>query len=366
MGKIIILICAFAILSQVGCSQNLDQAKLDDYLSALETNNKFMGSVAISKNGTIIYSKIMGYSDVENNVKAQENSKYRVGSISKTFTAVLILKAVEENKLNLSQTIDEWFPTIKNAKDITIAHLLYHRSGIRNFTADGDYLTWNTQPKTEEEMIAIISKTTSVFQAGSRASYSNSNFVLLTYILEKIHNTSYAELLEKYIAKPAGLNNTYLGGIIKPYKNECKSYNFLGDWKPASETDISIALGAGGIASTAIDLTKFSHALFSGKLLKSESLEKMKTIQDNFGLGLLQMPFYDKMSFGHSGGIDGFAAVFSHFSDGDISYALTSNGVNYNINEINLAVLSAVYNKPYEIPAFTTFNISPEDLDKYL
>ena len=185
---IVITFLTFAI-SQIGLAQtNFDKTKLDNYFKALEQNNKFMGSVAVSKNGEVIYTKSVGFTDVENNVKSTDNSKYRIGSISKTFTAVLILKAVEEKKINLSQTINKWFPTLKNAKKITIEHLLRHRSGIHNFTNDKDYLTWNTQPKTEEKMLEIIAKGGSAFTPDSNAEYSNSNFVLLTYILTLIYS----------------------------------------------------------------------------------------------------------------------------------------------------------------------------------
>lgn len=363
---IVITFLTFAI-SQIGLAQtNFDKTKLDNYFNALEQNNKFMGSVAVSKNGEVIYTKSVGFTDVENNVKSTDNSKYRIGSISKTFTAVLILKAVEEKKINLSQTINKWFPTLKNAKKITIEHLLRHRSGIHNFTNDNDYLTWNTQPKTEEKMLEIIAKGGSDFNPDSKAEYSNSNFVLLTYILEKTYGNSYSDLLQEYIAKPIGLSNTYVFGKINPNNNESKSYRFAGTWKVEPETDFSVPLGAGAIISTPTDLTKFSDALFGGKLLTSESLEIMKTIKDGYGIGLFQIPFYRSVGYGHTGGIDGFSSVYSHFPNDNISYALVSNGTNMSNNDISIAVLSAVYDKPYEIPVFRRYNLNSEDLDKYL
>lgn len=366
MKKTILTTALLLTLGQIGFSQNLDKTKLDNYFNALEQNNKFMGSVAISKNGEIIYTKSIGFEDVENKVKATENSKYRIGSISKSFTTVLILKAVEQKKLNTNQTIDKWFPTIKNAKKITVNHLLSHRSGIHNFTDDKDYLTWNTQPKTEKEMIEIIVKGGSDFNPDSKAEYSNSNFVLLTYILEKTFTKSYSDLLQEFIVKPIGLKNTYVFGKINPSNNECKSYSFAGSWKTETETDFTVPLGAGAITSTPSDLTMFADALFSGKLLTNESLEIMKTIKDGYGIGLFQIPFYKSVGYGHTGGIDGFSSVYSYFADDKISYALISNGTNINNNDISIAVLSAVYDKPYEIPVFTTFTLTSEDLDKYL
>ena len=123
-------------IGQLGFAQNFDKVKLDNYFNALEINNKFMGSVAVAKNGVLIYSKAIGFSDLENAIKANVNTTYKIGSISKTFTAVLVLKAVEENKLKLHQTLDYYFPEVKNAEKITVEQLLTHRSGIHNFTDD--------------------------------------------------------------------------------------------------------------------------------------------------------------------------------------------------------------------------------------
>ena len=367
MKKTVVTTILVLTLSLIGFAQsNFDKTKLDNYFNALEQNNKFMGSVAVSKNGEIIYTKSIGFADIENNLKATENSKYRIGSITKSFTTVLVLKVIEQNNLDLNQSIDKWFPTIKNAKQITVKHLLSHRSGIHNFTNDKDYLTYNTQPKTEKEMVEIIAKGGSDFQPDSKAEYSNSNFVLLTYILEKTFNKSYSELLQEYIIKPIDLPSTYVFEKINTSNNECKSYKFVSSWKEEIETNYTIPLGAGAITSTPSDLVKFADALFDGKLLKPESLEIMKTLKDGYGIGLFQIPFYNSIGYGHTGGIDGFSSVYSYFPDDKISYALISNGANMNNNDISIVVLSAVYDKPYEIPTFTTFNLISEELDKYL
>lgn len=366
MKKTLLATLLIGAICQVALAQDFDKTRLDTYFDALDANNKFMGSVAVSQNGKIIYSRSTGFSDFENKIKADANSKYRIGSISKTFTTVLVLKAVEEKKLEVNQTIYKYFPSVKNADKITIENLLQHRSGIHSFTDDKEYLTWNTQPKAEKEMIDIISKGGSDFEPGSKSQYSNSNFVLLTFILEKTFNKSYSELLRKYITQPLGLENTFLGGKINSSKNECMSYKYIDTWKAESETDISIPLGAGGIVSTPVDLVRFSDALFNGKLLKSESVELMKTLNGQYGMGMFKIPFFDKTGYGHTGGIDGFSSVFSYFQDGNISYAMTCNGSNYNNNNISIAVLSAIFNKPYEIPEFKTYEVSPEELDKYL
>ena len=366
MNKVLLTSLLFLSISTVGFSQNFDKVKLDNYFKALEKNNKFMGSVAVSKNGKLIYSKSIGYVDLENKIKATEKTKYRIGSITKSFTAILILKAIENKKLDINETIDKWFPTITNSKKITIKQLLTHRSGIHNFTNNVDYLQWNTQSKTEMEMIEIIKKGGSDFQPSTRAAYSNSNFVLLTFILERIFNTSYSELVQTYIVKPIRLTNTYVFGKINTANNESKSYNYLGFWKEESETNFTVPLGAGAISSTPTDLIKFANALFNGQLLSPESLKIMKTIKEGYGSGLFQVPFYSSIGFGHTGGIDGFRSVYSYFEDEKISYALTSNGTNMNNNDISIAVLSAVFNKPYQIPVYTKYALTSEELDKYL
>ena len=366
MRKKQILIPTIGLLSQLIFAQDFDKTKLDSYFNALEQNDRFMGSVAVSQNGEIIYAKSIGFADAEKKVKATEHTKYRIGSITKSFTAVMMLKAAEEKKVDLNQPISTWFPTIKNAKEITVKHLLLHRSGIHDFTTDKNYLMWNTQPKAENEMIKIMAKGGSDFRPDSKAEYSNSNFVLLSFILEKIYSKPYAELVQEYIIKPLGLTNTYVFGKINTSNNECKSYKFLGSWIPQTETDPSIPLGAGALISTPIDLTKFADGLFSGKLLTTESLESMKTMKDDYGIGLFQMPIFKSMGFGHTGGIDGFSSVFAHFADRKISYALTCNGNNYRNNEISVAVLSAMFGTPYEIPVFSNYTLTSEDLEQYL
>ncbi|WP_412467349.1 serine hydrolase domain-containing protein [Pedobacter sp. KLB.chiD] len=348
-------------------AQSFDKTRLDAYFDTLGKYNKFMGSIAVAQNGHLIYHRSLGFANVEKQQKANESTIYRIGSISKTFTAALIFKAIDEEKISLNQTILKFFPEIKNAGKITISNLLDHRSGIHDFTDDQEeFLKWHTQPKTEKEMIAIISKGGTHFEPDTQSDYSNSNYLLLSYILEKTFKMPYAQILDKYIAKPIGLKNTFLGKKINSKNNEASSYRYEGDWKMEDETDISIPLGAGGIVSTPTDLVKFGTALFGGKIISQKSLAQMKTVNGKYGMGISAIPFYDKEGFGHSGSIDGFSATFSYFSDGNIAYALTGNGSNFNNNIISLAVLSAVFNKEYRIPDFNTVKQSTADLNKYL
>ena len=356
----------FLFISQFIFSQENNFDKLNEYFDKLEENNKFMGSVAVSKGDSIIFKRSIGYLDVEMNKKLNSNSKYRIGSISKTFTSVLILKSIEDGKLNIDDTIEKYFPDIPNSDKITIENLLSHRSGIFNFTDSSDYTDYMLEPKSRAELIDIISNFDSSFKPGRRSSYSNSNYVLLTIILERIYSKDYSEILLDKIIKPLRLNSTYYGGVIDTNDNEARSYMYAGKWIKQDETDPSVPLGAGGIVSNPIDLVKFSYLLFSGKILKEESLKKMKKINGQFALGLFGIPFYNKNGFGHTGGIDGFSSVFSAFTDDDIYYALNSNGTNFNNNDISIAVLSEVFDKPYKIPVFSNFEVNHRDLMKLI
>ncbi len=356
----------FIVTTLIGYSQNIDTKKLDQYFEILEKNNKFMGSVALLKDGKIVYTKQVGFSDVETSKKQNKNTTYRIGSISKTFTATLIFKAIESNKITLQNTLKEYYPTVPNSEIITISNLLNHRSGIHNFTSDVDYQTYMTSYKSEKEMIDLISKKGSDFEPNTMATYSNSNYVILSYILQKIYNKSYGEILNELIIKPLDLKNTKFGSKIDIDNNECNSYVFNEKWVKSNETNLSIPMGAGGIVSTPSDLTLFANALFNGEIINDKSLESMINIEDNFGKGLFQIPFYDKVSFGHTGGIDGFHSVLGYFPDENCAFSLTTNGLNYNNNDISIAVLSCLFNKNYEIPSFKVYNVTSKELEKYI
>lgn len=366
MTKKIKLTLLFGLLFSTSFAQTLNTVKLDSLFQILETKDKFMGSIAISENGKLLYTKSIGKDDIETNKHSTILTKYRIGSISKMFTSCMVFKAVEEGKINLNQTIEKYFPTIINSSKITIGNLLNHRSGIHNFTNDKNYLSYNTEPKSEKQMIEIIANGKSDFEPNSKAEYSNSNYVLLSYILEKTYKKTYKELLTAKIIKPLGLKNTYFGSKTNIQNNESYSYSFEEKWQKENETDLSIPMGAGAIISNPTDLVLFIENLFANKIISQNSLEQMKTIKDNYGMGIFQVPFYEKQGFGHTGGIDGFASVVSYFPENKLAIALTSNGRTYENNNVMIGVLSTYYNKSFQIPTFNIIEYRTEDLDKYL
>jgi len=360
------LIFFFILYVSSSFAQDKKFSTLDSLFNLLEINDRFMGTLSISKNSKIIYSKSIGKEDVASGKLSNNLTKYRIGSISKMFTACLIFQAIEEDKLSLKQTINRFFPKITNAKEITIGNLLNHHSGIHNYTNDTSYLNYYTTLKSQKEMLEIIQAGGSDFKPNSRTEYSNSNYILLSFILEKIYKKSYEELLELKIIQPLGLKNTYFGKKLELAKNECASYRFSGKWELEKETNSSVSLGAGGIVSTTEDLLFFITNLFEGKIINAASLEQMTKLEDGFGMGIFSVPFYDKKGFGHTGGIDGFSSFLYTFPEEKISIALTSNGSRFNNNDIGIAALSDCFDKSFSLPSFYAVKLTSADLDKYL
>ena len=363
--KIISAIFLLLALFTAGYAQTLDKAKLDKFFDALAEKNKAMGSLTLAKDGKTLYSRAVGYSRISEKEKQASTveTRYRVGSIAKTFTAVMIFQLTEEGKLKLTDTLDKFYPQIPNAEKITIAQILAHRSGIHSFTNDPDYQTWMMNPKTKEEMLAIIAKAKPDFEPGEKRQYSNSGFVLLGYIIEKVTGKSYQKALKERITSKIGLSDTYLAtGKTDVSKKESFSYSLTGSWKQETETDMSIPGGAGALISTPTDLTKFMHALFDLKLVSRESLEKMKTEK----LGMTTFPLGEKTFYGHTGGIDGFNSMLAYMPEEKFAVAYTSNGKVYPVNDILLGVFDIYYNKPFQIPTFETVAVNAEELEKFV
>jgi D-alanyl-D-alanine carboxypeptidase len=364
-----IVLLVFALfVGDLKAQDKFDKKKLDDYFSQLEENNKAMCGVAIVKDGKLVYDNYIGFASVESKIKNSASTEFRIGSITKMFTAVMIFQLIEEGKLSLKTRLSEFYPQISNSEKITISDMLSHRSGIHNFTNDEEYQQYMTFKKTKEEMLEIFSKMKPDFQPGKKTEYSNSNYVLLGYILEKITNSTYAKELEKRITGKIGLKDTYYGGKIDTAANEAASYRFEdGKWVLQPETDMSIPHGAGAIVSTPEDLCIFITSLFNNKLVSEKSLKQMKEIRDGLGRGLIKFNFGDKVAYGHNGGIDGFVSSLGYFPDEKIAASLLANGLDYNLNDIAIGVLSIYFNVPFDIPDFKAkeVKLDVEELDNY-
>ena len=362
------ILLLFALFSSA-YAQTFDTTKLDKFLDTLAEKNKGMGSMAIAKDGKILYIRAAGFRQINGSEKtlASPATKYRIGSITKMFTAVMVFQLVEEGKIKLTDTLDKFYPQIPNAKQITIEQMLGHRSGIHSFTSDEDFRTWKMKTKTQSELVEIISKGKPVFEPGEKSAYSNANFILLGYIVEKLDKKPYQGALKKRISGKIGLKDTYLGGKTDIKNNETFSFSYMDDWKQSDETDLSIPGGAGALVSTPSDLTKFIQSLFDLKLVSQESLDKMKTFKEgNIGLGMFKFPLGDNQVLGHTGGIDNFTAALFYFPEEKLAIAYTSNARGYSPNNIVLGALDIYNNKPFTIPTFESVAVSEEVLDKYV
>ena len=371
--KIFFAILLTLALFTAGYAQTLDKAKLDQFFDRLAEKNKAMGSLIVARDGNVLYTRAIGYSQINAAEKKPSTAatRYRVGSITKMFTATMIFQLVEEGKLKLTDTLDKFFPQIPNAKKITIVQILSHRSGIPNVRRDQNSQgNVNTTPITKDEKLALIAKATPDFEPDSKQSYSNSGYFLLGLIIEKLTGKPYEEALKERITSKIGLKDTYTAtGSIDVNKNESLTYlNVGGDWKQVPETHPSILFGGGAIVSTPNDLAKFIQALFDGKIVSDESLNQMKTIRDGDGLGIGMEPFTfaGKTFYGHAGGGDNYGAWLAYLPEEKLAVAYTTNAKIYPVKNIVSGVIDIYYNKPFTIPALESIAVSPEVLDKYV
>ena len=340
----------FVISVQHTAQQLPDVEKLNTFFETLTDHDTFMGSAAIFQNGELIFNEAYGFSK-EHNQPAGPETIYHIGSITKTMTAAIILKLAEEGKISLSNTLADYYPDLPNAQNISIEHLLRHRSGLVNFTNMPEYADYYTDEASRAELLDRFREYGSEFEPDERFEYSNTGYVLLGYIIEDITGLTYGEALEQFITNPAGLNRTFYIAESDG-ENFADSFALVDGWQKLPSTNMAIPHAAGGVVSTAAETARFFKALFEGGLLSPESLDLMTSITDELGLGIFRIPFYDKFAFGHTGGIDGFHTVAAYFPEEKVSFAILSNGLNYVMNDITIGLLSLTFGHDFEIPDF--------------
>lgn len=259
---------------------------VDSELIKLNKERLFNGSVLVAKNGKIIYQKNVGFADIEHQVPIKTDTKFELASISKTFTAILILQLIESGKIKIDAKVSDYVPEFTRADSgqITIHHLLSHTSGIQDFVGlNCDFALW-----TEKEFLNGLQKTAINFKPGTQFQYSSSTYILLRFIIEKVTGKTYEANLREHIFKVAGMthsgiihNHDILVDRALGYINTGENYqNAL----PIANHEIFI--GASSIYSTGPDLLKFDQALYTEKLLGQKEKELMFTIvQPPYGYG---------------------------------------------------------------------------------
>ncbi len=354
----------------VGHAQTLDKAKLDQFFDRLAEKKKAMGSLTIAKDDKVIYSRMIGYSQITATEKKPITAatRFRIGSITKMFTAAMVLQLVDEKKLKLTDTLDKYFPRVPNAGKITIAHVLSHRSGIHGIGGDPEYRSLREKGANPAELLTMIEKTgTSDFEPGSKFVYTNENFLLMGLLVEKLTGKTYQENLTKGITSKVWLKDTYAASSNPdPGKNESYSYRYGRDWDQDPDIHWSLFFGAGGIISTPYDLVKFITALFDGKVISKQSLALMTTMKDDYGFGMDVVEFGGKTYYGHTGGAQSYGAWLAYLPEEKLALAYTTNAKLYPVKNIISGIFDIYWNRPFQIPTFDTLEVSPEVLDRYV
>jgi CubicO group peptidase (beta-lactamase class C family) len=356
----------FLFLSLSTFAQEIRFARIDSLLHYLYENDKFMGSLCIRLGDEVVFKQAYGFSEATKGVRANGATKYKIGSISKTFTATMIMQLVEEKKILLSTKLNRFFPKIDQSDKITIEHLLYQRTGIKDYAnADATLTDVLGKPNTKELILKKIENYSSMFEPDSQHEYSNSNYFILGLIIEKSTKKSFAENLKIRISDKLELKNTYYTNEKTDVtKRESYSYTFNGEyWDKIDEWNNDIAFSSGGIISTPEDLTKFIRYLFKGNLVTPASLELMKTLKDTYGMALIRFPFGERKFYGHNGKIEGFGSTMGYYEKDDLSISLIVNGENYSQNDIMIGILSIYYKLPYPFPNFK--KLDAELIQKY-
>jgi CubicO group peptidase (beta-lactamase class C family) len=364
MKRLLVFLFLIVVFNCPSYGQDINTAKLDSFLNLLASKNLVMGSIAISKEGVTQYQKAMGYAYPG---MATINTRYRIGSATKMFTAVIIFQLIEEGKLTLDQKLGGYFPELPNAGKITIRNMLYHRSGLHDYTHDTNFDDWMDKPTSHEKLLKIIADKGSDFEPGTKADYCNSNYLLLGFIIEKICKMPYADVVKERITSKLDLKDTYCGNGTSREKNESVPYKYSnGSWNTVKATNLNIHGGAGCLISTPADLVKFINALFSGKLVSQSSLAEMETMIGGYGMGMFPDKYGTEPSFGHNGRIEEFYTAVWYFPKQKLAFAYCTNGIDYPRVDLLDGVLKICFNQPFTLPFSNNLHVKSNEPDKYL
>ncbi|MNK41496.1 putative penicillin-binding protein PbpX [compost metagenome] len=332
-------------------NREINTAKLDDFLDYITKNKQGIGSISIFRKGKEVYKKDFGQNQLPN-VKWNSETGYQIGSVSKLITATMLMQLAEKGKLNIQDKLSKYYPEVPNADKITIESLLNHTSGLGDYV--GENYQWIFKAVGEKAIMDTIKAQGVEFQPGEKTRYSNSGYYLLSRILEKIYKKPYNIILKENILSKANLKNTF--SVLDNPKNVFKSYkNEDGKWTEVEDFDFRNCIGLGDIVSTPNDMNLFINALFNGKFVKKETLEKMLPKPGSnldFGLGIMAVPFYNQVSFGHGGDTAGTHSVVSYSKKEDYSISIVINGEEYPHNALYVGILNIFFNEDFDYPKF--------------
>ena len=329
-------------------SQEINKEKIDDYITYIENNNGGIGSLSIYKNDREVYTRSFGQAKLIH-TNYTSDTKYQIASVTKMVTAILTLKLVENGKLELETKLSDFYPEIPNAEKITIKNLLEHTSGLGNFAIKNGEI-WVTEKVSEQEILDEIKKQGVSFEPNEKVVYSNSAYILLRTIIEKIYRKEYHKIVEQEITKPLHLKN--FSSVESNPVNIFKSYKFTENWAEIKEIEYTNVIGVGDIASTTKDMNILITSLFQYKMIKKETLELMKPIigKEDWGRGLALFEYNENTFFGHNGDVLGSHSRLIYNPKDKISIAYATNGERIPANIFVENIVSIIYNKAFKLP----------------
>lgn len=364
--KILGILLAFCLVGLRASAQQNFSATLDQYLHTHLQQGTFSGTVVITEKGKPVYSKGFGMADYEKSIANGPDVKYRIGSVTKSFTAVLVMQLQEQGKLNVQDKVSKYLPAFPNADKITLHHLLTNTSGLPDFVHH--WKDVNTRPATTHDILALVKDMPLEFEPGTKWRYSSTGFIVLAQVIEKVTGKPYDKVLAKQILKPLKMNATGME-FSKPIAGMASGYNHDGaERKPARPIDMSWCHAAGAIYSTAPDMAKFDAGLRSDKLLTQASKEQMFTpVMKNYGYGWVIDSVAKQLRISHSGAINGFKANFIRLPEREMTITILSNYESQQVNgPISRDVTAIVLGEEYQMPVLRTMiEMSHEQLARY-
>ena len=352
--------------------------KLDKLVSAYAEYGKFNGSVLVAEKGNVIYKKAFGWADMEWSIPNQVDTKFRLGSITKQFTSMLIMQLVEQGKLKLDVPISTYLPDYpkKNGDVITLHHLLTHTSGTPNMTSFPSFFNIMRDAHTPVQLVNLFADSTLQFKPGERNEYSNSGYILLGYIIEKITGKSYEQVLQTNIFTPLKMNNTGYDHNRPLLKNRARGYEKNGRlYVNANFIDMSVPYAAGSLYSTAEDLSLWDQALYGNQLLRKENMDLLFTKHIPAGGGHYGYGWdIDEMrignteerikTVGHGGGVNGFNTQLTRIPSDKSFIVLLNNTGGAPLNQMTNAIAAILYDKTYDLPKKSVAYSLADRIDK--
>ncbi len=320
------------MFSRAGIAQASPETTVKDRLDAVIRSyvavNHFMGAVLVVKGNRVLIDRGFGLADVEWKISNSPDSVFRLASLTKQFTATLVLQLQQDGKLHLDDPISKYLSnTPKSWEMITLARLLGHTSGIPDLTGEPDFDSWAQSPHTPVEIISFFRDRPLRFRPGSKFEYSNSNFEILGAIIEQVSGKRYGDLLRERIFNPLNMKDSGLDSDELIVSHRAQGYAYKdGHLIHARSISMTVPWAAGSMYSTTADLLRWEHGLFEGSLLSQESLKLMTTPGlGNYGLGVGIYDLDGMKVVTHGGGIEGFNTRLAYMPDQKLAVIVLSN-----------------------------------------